>query len=56
MTDPIPPWRGDFAAAEDEMLRAGMNATPDQLLDWLEDAVRFAYETGALPRPSETER
>lgn len=45
-------WRGDFASATDELLLAGLAATPEQRLDWLEEAVRFAYATGALKAPT----
>jgi hypothetical protein len=41
-------WRGDWTTAETEALRAGLAATPEQRLEWLEEALRFAYEAGAL--------
>jgi hypothetical protein len=43
-------WRGDWKAAEEELLRAGLAATPEQRLEWLEEALRFAHAVGALPR------
>jgi hypothetical protein len=30
---------------------AGLAATPEQRLRWLEEAIAFAHATGALPRP-----
>lgn len=35
-------WRGDWQAAEDEILRAGLLATPEQRLEWLEEALKLA--------------
>jgi hypothetical protein len=50
MTDHTEDWRGDFRTVELEQLRAALAATPSQRLEWLEEAVKFAYAAGALPR------
>jgi hypothetical protein len=36
-------------------LEAWMHATPAQRLAWLEEAIRLAYRTGALPRRGRSE-
>lgn len=41
-------WRADFRAAEEWTLEASLAATPSQRLAWLEQALAFAYKTGAL--------
>ncbi len=33
-----------------EQLRGNLLATPEQRLRWLEEAIRFAYRTGTLPK------
>ena len=43
-------WVADFATVELLQLRAMMRLTPEQRLRWLEEAVQFAKEAGALPR------
>lgn len=43
-------WKADFASVEREQLRASMALTPEERLQWLEDALKFAYAAGALPR------
>ena len=43
-------WKADFASVEREQLRASMAMTPEERLQWLEEALRFAYAAGALPR------
>ena len=47
-------WQADFRAAEDHALDASLAATPSERLAWLEQALAFAYKTGAL-RQDETE-
>lgn len=47
-TDPEE-WPADFRAAEHHALEASAAATPSQRLAWLEEALAFAYEMGALP-------
>ena len=44
-------WRADFRAAEDHALEASLAATPSQRLAWLEQALAFAFKTGALKIP-----
>ncbi|HET7437842.1 MAG TPA: hypothetical protein VFN10_24260 [Thermoanaerobaculia bacterium] len=41
-------WRGDFASAEDELFERMAALTPAQRLQWLEQALTFAYRAGAL--------
>lgn len=36
-------WRGDWQTAEDEALRAGLLASPEQRLEWLEEALKLAH-------------
>jgi hypothetical protein len=53
MTDEKPPsddWCGDFATAEESAFRAGLLATPEQRLEWLESMLRLAAQSGALQR------
>ncbi|MFL6246374.1 MAG: hypothetical protein ACJ74H_10145 [Thermoanaerobaculia bacterium] len=45
-------WAADFRAAEHHSLDASLAATPSQRLAWLEQALAFAYKTGALTRTS----
>jgi len=37
-------------------LEGNLTATPAQRLAWLELAIAFAFETGALPRPVDDQR
>jgi hypothetical protein len=48
--EPLDDWCGDFATAEEHAARAGLLATPEQRLEWLESMLRFAAESGALER------
>jgi hypothetical protein len=41
-------WPVDFESVRLEQLRGWMTATPAQKLQWLEDALKFAYSVGAL--------
>ncbi len=43
-------WQVDWDSHRDAQLAAVAAATPAQRLAWLEEAIRFAYRTGALPR------
>jgi hypothetical protein len=59
-TDPTPDaaattddWPGDYRAAEERRLDASLAATPSQRLKWLEEALRFAANAGALPKRQE---
>lgn len=55
------PWTSTFEDAELRRLEISLAATPEQRLDWLEQAQLFALESGAQPadtpkraaRPSE---
>jgi hypothetical protein len=42
-----------WAANERDRLAIGIEATPAERLRWLEEMIRLAYRTGALPRPAE---
>lgn len=42
--------RDGFERHRREQLRLRLRATPAQRLAWLEDAIRLAHATGALPR------
>lgn len=44
------PWPADFRAAELATLQASLDATPAQRLEWLEEALKLAWEAGALRR------
>ena len=48
-TDPTP--RDGWEAHRLTALEGDLTATPAQRLAWLERAITFAFETGALPRP-----
>ncbi|MBV8516660.1 MAG: hypothetical protein JO197_04580 [Acidobacteria bacterium] len=43
-------WCGDFATASGHAARAGLLATPEQRLAWLESMLRLAAKSGALER------
>jgi len=43
-------WRVDWASHREAQLISVAAATPAQRLAWLEEAIRLAYRTGALPR------
>lgn len=43
-------WDGGWEAHRRAQRRAWLELTPDQRLAWLEDAIDFALEVGALPR------
>jgi hypothetical protein len=49
-TDPTP--RDGWEAHRLAELEGDLTATPAQRLIWLERAIAFAFETGALPRPA----
>jgi hypothetical protein len=40
----------DFAAVRRRQLTAGMEVPPYRRLEWLEEAITFAFEAGALPK------
>jgi hypothetical protein len=41
---------GSWAANEVQKLTLGLRSTPAQRLAWLEEMIRLAYRSGALPR------
>ena len=43
-------WDGSWEASRRRQLTAGLAATPAQRLEWLEEALAVAYQSGALPR------
>lgn len=43
-------WDVDWEGHRRRQLTAAMEATPAQRLQWLEEMIRLAYRTGALPR------
>ncbi|MBM4126374.1 MAG: hypothetical protein FJ247_03365 [Nitrospira sp.] len=45
--------RSEWTALDQRLLDATLSATPAQRLAWLEDALRLAYASGALTRPSD---
>lgn len=44
-------WHCDWEAARRRKLTLALVATPAERLQWLEEAIRLAWRTGALPRP-----
>jgi len=43
-------WQVDWEGHRRRQLTAAMDATPAQRLAWLEEMLRIAYRSGALPR------
>lgn len=43
-----PDWRADYESAAQRTLASSLAATPSQRLQWLEEALAFAYRVGAL--------
>jgi len=51
MVEPAEPnWEGGWEAHERRQRQAWLQTTPAQRLTWLEQAIGFAYEAGALKR------
>jgi hypothetical protein len=48
--DPTAGWAGDWEEASRAQRRAWCETTPDERLRWLEEALLFALEAGALQR------
>ena len=46
-------WQCGWEDARRRQLTAGLDATPVQRLEWLEEMLTFAYRAGALPRGAE---
>jgi len=45
-------WKADdWESARRRALTIALGATPAQRLAWLEEAIRIAYASGALPKP-----
>ena len=52
MSAPRPAASGDrWPSSREALLRATMSLTVDQRIDWLEQMMLIAIETGALPKP-----
>jgi hypothetical protein len=47
-SETAPTWRAGWEDQEGNTLEASMAATPLQRLEWLEEAIELAWETGAL--------
>jgi hypothetical protein len=43
-------WAAGWDETRERQVLAWASATPDQRVAWLEDAIRLAWATGALPR------
>ena len=50
---PPPPgdWDGGWDASRARQIDGWLRATPAQRLAWLEEMIRLAHRSGALPRP-----
>ena len=44
-------WCGDWESRRRAQLKAGLEATPQQRVEWLVAMIELAWKTGALPRP-----
>ncbi len=44
-------WAWDWDAQERRKYTIGLDATPAQRLEWLEEMIELAHASGALPRP-----
>lgn len=49
-----PGWEATWEERRRAQLTVGLSATPAQRLAWLEEAIAFAFRTGALPRRADT--
>lgn len=47
---PTHAWQASCKDNERAQLRSWLNATPVQRLSWLEEAIKLAYQAGALGR------
>jgi hypothetical protein len=45
-------WHATWEDARCRRFVLGLDATPAERLAWLEEAIRLAHASGALPRPS----
>jgi hypothetical protein len=55
-SDPRDEWPADWAAVTCAQRRDWAALTPAERLAWLEDALTFAHQVGALPRRAEAPR
>lgn len=46
-------WACNWDAQERRKYTIGLDATPEQRLEWLEEMIELAYASGALPRRRE---
>jgi hypothetical protein len=46
-------WACDWDAQERRKYTIGLDATPEQRLEWLEEMIELAHASGALPRRRE---
>jgi hypothetical protein len=44
-------WPVTWAAQREDQLARALAASPAERLAWLEEMIRLAFQTGALPRP-----
>ena len=49
-------WGASWQEHHRRQLTLGLSATPAARLAWLEQAIEFAYEAGALPRLDSSEK
>lgn len=56
MTDSDRPELDGWTAHRIMQLEAALTSSHRQRLEWLEAAIRFAYEAGALPRTDRSEQ
>ena len=45
-------WQATWEDARKRRFVSGLDATPAERLAWLEEAIRLAHASGALPRPN----
>jgi hypothetical protein len=46
-------WQSDWEGHRTWQLTSALAATPAQRLEWLEQAIEFAWRCGALPKPED---
>ena len=49
MSAPTPEWPVSWDQAREAVLDAALAATPTQRLEWLEAALKLAYDAGGFP-------
>jgi hypothetical protein len=45
-------WQATWEDARSRRFVLGLDATPEERLAWLEEAIHLAHASGALPRPN----